>query len=85
MLRRQSCSSVSIFIQAGADPCAVGIAGRTPLHDACQGGHLECVELLADFDVDLDSQDKDAMAPIHIAAFQGELQCLKALAEKGSL
>lgn len=58
-------------------------SGRTPLHDACQGGHLECVELLADFDVDLDSQDKDAMAPLHIAAFQGELKCFKALAEKG--
>lgn len=72
-------------MQAGADPCASSSSGRTPLHDACQGGHLECVELLADFDVDLDSQDKDGMAPLHIAAFHGELSCFKALAEKGRL
>lgn len=70
--------------KAGADPCAVSSSARTPLHDACQGGHLQCVELLADFDVDLDCQDREGMAPIHVAAFQGELACLKALAEKGT-
>lgn len=69
--------------QVGADPCAVSTKGRTPLHDACQGGHLQCVELLADFDVDLDCQDKDGMAPLHVAAYHGELECFKALAEKG--
>jgi len=48
-----------------------------------QAGADPCASLLADFDVDLDSQDKDGMAPLHIAAFHGELSCFKALAEKG--
>lgn len=59
--------------------------GRTPLHDACQGGHKKCVDLLIDFDVDVDCQDRDGMAPIHVAAFQGELECLKSLADKGKM
>lgn len=79
------CLCILIHFQAGADPCATNATGRTPLHDACQGGHVKCVELLADFDVDLDCQDQDGMAPVHVAAYHGELECLKYLKSRGKL
>lgn len=59
--------------------------GRTTLHEVCVGGHPECLELLLTYTDQVNVKDKDGQTPAHLAAFNGELRCLKLLAEKGML
>ena len=56
---------------------------RVPLHEACIGGHLECIQLLADVMPDINIADKDGQTAAHLAAFNGEDECLKVLIENG--
>jgi len=58
---------------------------RVPLHEACIGGHLDCVELLVDVMSDINISDKDGQTAAHLAAFNGEEESLKVLIENGEL
>ncbi len=69
--------------QAGADPKQMSFAGRTALHEASQGGHSKVLQLLLEHVDCIDIPDKDGQTPAHIAAFNGELECLKLLLDKG--
>ena len=60
-------------------------AGRTPLHEACQGGHLQVMQLLMDYSRELDVQDRDGQTAAHLAAYNGEVKCLQSLADRGKL
>lgn len=58
---------------------------QTPLHEACQGGHLRVLELLVEHVKDsIDIRDKWDRTPIHTSAFHGELECLRLLSDKGA-
>lgn len=41
--------------------------GRTPLHQAAKGGHLECVEVLLDAKADPNMQDVSGITPLLLA------------------
>ena len=56
---------------------------RVPLHEACIGGHLETVQLLIDVMSDINIQDKDGQTAAHLAAFNGEVECMKVLIQYG--
>lgn len=58
--------------------------GRTTLHKICVGGHHECLKLLLTYTDQVNVKDKDGQSPAHLAAFNGELRCLKLLSEKGT-
>ncbi|XP_065212445.1 transient receptor potential channel pyrexia-like [Planococcus citri] len=51
----------------------------TVLNSAVNGNSVECVELLLSLNVDVNSFDKEGMTPLHIAADQGSIYCLKCL------
>lgn len=59
--------------------------GRTAVHEACIGGHVECVTLLVGYTQDLDTPDKDGQTAAHLAAYHGERSCLAALASAGTV
>ena len=69
--------------QAGADPVSITQTGRTPLHEACAGGHDKVLQLLLDYTRDFDLKDADGRTPSHAAAFHGEVKCLEILLDKG--
>ena len=56
---------------------------RTPLHDACIGGHVDCVALLLDVMENVELSDKNGQTAAHLAAFNGEAGALKLLLEHG--
>ncbi|CAD5125794.1 unnamed protein product [Dimorphilus gyrociliatus] len=62
-----------------------GQTRQTPLHEACQGGHLRVLELLLDHTKDcVNIKDKWERTPVHTSAFHGELECLRLLKDKGA-
>ena len=71
-------------VQAGADPVSLSSTKRTPLHEACAGGHDRVLQLLLDYTRDFDLKDVDGRTPSHIAAFHGEVKCLEILVDKGT-
>ena len=58
-------------------------SGKTGLHEACQGGHVEVVELILDYIGDVDVADKAGQTAVHVAALNGEVLCLQALCDRG--
>jgi len=57
--------------------------GRTTLHEVCVGGHYDCLKLLLQYTNQVNVKDRDGQTPAHLAAFNGELTCLKILNENG--
>lgn len=57
--------------------------GRTTIHEVCVGGHHECLSLLLKYTDQVNVKDRDGQTPAHLAAFNGEVKCLKILSEKG--
>ncbi|MDH4271667.1 MAG: ankyrin repeat domain-containing protein [Candidatus Aminicenantes bacterium] len=58
--------------------------GRTPLHLAAQGRHLEVLRYLVDKGADLDALDNNGIAPLHILARSGQTEAARFLIEKGA-
>ena len=57
---------------------------RTPLHEACIGGHKHVVKELLKYVADIDVVDSNGQASAHLAAYHGEAECLKVLIANGS-
>ena len=57
---------------------------RTPLHEACTGGHTNVVKQLLEHITDVDVVDSNGQTAAHLAAYHGEGDCLRALISKGS-
>ncbi|CAL1535973.1 unnamed protein product [Lymnaea stagnalis] len=78
--------TVAELLKNGANPTLRSARQRTPLHDACIGGHFECAQLLMDAmsASDVNIPDNSGQTAAHIAAFQGETKILKQLIEKGA-
>lgn len=78
------------LLDLGASPsCVTQSAGLTPIHYASLFGHVDCLlamaEARADFDQIVSNEDNGALLhPIHLAAANGWLQCVKALINHGS-
>ncbi len=58
--------------------------GRTPLHLAAQGRHLEVLRYLVDKGADLDALDKNGIAPLHILARSGQTEAVRLMIDKGA-
>ena len=60
--------------------CSLHTKGRSPLHNACDGGHLELVEkLIDDYHCDPIARDDEGLTPLHVAALAGKEHVVKRL------
>ncbi|MBW1800044.1 MAG: ankyrin repeat domain-containing protein [Deltaproteobacteria bacterium] len=78
---------VKVKVLIAKDPTlidAVDESGRTPLHWACRGVHIEIVKFLADRGGDVNAQDYSAVASLHSAASRGHLKTAKILIDQGA-
>ena len=77
-------ASVDALISWGADVSALNHAGWTPLHLACQEGHLLCVLTLLKAGASLSlPNNHDGGLPIHPAAQYNRMEIVKILLEHG--
>ena len=63
---------MSLYLQNGANPLSQTSSGRTPLHEVCVGGYVDCLKLLLFHVEDVNIKDKDGQTPTHVAAYNGE-------------
>lgn len=73
-----------ISLQQNHSPVSKTKTGRTPLHEVCVGGHKESLRTLLQYTPEVNIRDRDGQTPAHVAAFNGELGCIKMLQDKGS-
>ena len=59
-------------------------AGRTPLHFAVDGGHVDVAQLLAEAGADPDAKDLQATTPLAIAAVRGQEEMVDLLIKQGA-
>lgn len=57
---------------------------RTPLHEACIGGHTLVVKELLKHMTDINVVDSNGQTSAHLAAYHGESECLEILVTNGS-
>ena len=58
-----------------------GFRGRTPLHAACQQGHVDSVHVLLNYGADVNSEDLDKRMPLHFVSENGHLKIVQLLIE----
>ena len=75
--------SLISYYQAGVEPSCKAENGRTPLHEAAQGGHDKVLQLLLDYTRDVEVKDRDGRTACHLAAYHGEVKCMEILMDKG--
>ena len=69
------------------DPACVnvrGTDGRTPLHWAARGVHLEVLRFLVDRGADVNALDNNGTAPLHSVASRGNVEGIRILLAKGA-
>lgn len=55
-----------------------------PLHLAAAGGSVDCIEMLLQYDANVEAATCDGTTPLHIAARRGQLLVAQCLLEKGA-
>lgn len=58
--------------------------GRTPLHWACLGVHLEIVKFLVDKGADVNVEDSNKMVPLHLLAVRNSTEAIELLLARGA-
>jgi ankyrin repeat protein len=58
--------------------------GRTPLHWACRGVHLEVVRFLVDKGADVNVEDSNKIVPLHSLAVRNSTEAIELLLAKGA-
>ena len=78
---------LSLLLQKGANVDAKSKRfGRSALHFACQGGKLDCVEILLDAGSAINvCDDDDDFTPLILATFCGQKEVLSLLLQRGAL
>jgi ankyrin repeat protein len=59
--------------------------GRTPLHWACRGVHLEVVKFLVDKGADVNAEDSNKVVPLHSLAVRNSTEAIEILLAKGAV
>ncbi len=58
--------------------------GRTPLHWACRGVHLEVVRFLVDKGADVNAEDSNKVVPLHSLAVRNSTEAIELLLARGA-
>lgn len=56
--------------------------GWTPMHVASNEGHVELIDIFAEFGGNLDCRSKNLRTPLHVACIRGNFNIIKALLMK---
>lgn len=84
----KDCDDVTLsqLLAKGADPNEMNTFGATPLHIACNEGHVPSVQiLLAAPRIDLNRRESmEDWTPLHLAAKAGHLRCIEMLLAAGA-
>mmetsp|Transcript_22085 Transcript_22085/g.43460 ORF Transcript_22085/g.43460 Transcript_22085/m.43460 type:complete len:745 (-) Transcript_22085:255-2489(-) len=75
----QSRELLEVLVQAGAKIEGANSKGRTPLHEACEGGHVETASALITFGAKPETQDEAGKMPIELAKTPSIRRALAAL------
>jgi len=59
-------------------------AGRTPLHWACRGVHIEVVKFLAGRGADVNARDANGVSPLHSVSSRGNVEAAMVLLDRGA-
>ncbi|XP_006638235.2 ankyrin repeat and SOCS box protein 16 [Lepisosteus oculatus] len=74
---------VKALLAQGAEVNAT-TGGSTALHDACAGGHTDCVQLLLNYGANPNSFSTEGSAPLHLCSTPNTYECAKLLVEYGA-
>ena len=72
------------LVDRGADVDARDVNQRTPLHYACDKGHMEVAMALVDRGADVDARDVNQRTPLHLACRNGHMEVAMSLVKKGA-
>ena len=77
--------AVRAALAEGALPDVRDEEGRTPLHRAAEGGHVEAIQLLLDAGADANAEDREyGSRPLYYAVSGGHAPAAKLLLERGA-
>jgi ankyrin repeat protein len=62
-------SAVQALLEKGARVNVTSADGDTPLHVACDGGHMSAVQAFLEKGADVEMENDDGHTPLHIACF----------------
>jgi hypothetical protein len=71
-------------MEAGVDKDNTATDGYTPLHAACEEGHIEVVRLLVKAGADKEKAATDGCTPLHAACGKGHIKVVRLLVEAGA-
>jgi hypothetical protein len=74
----------ALLCQYNADVELVDRRQETAMHLACRGGHGECVQFLVESAASVTPANCDGDTPLHIAAWEGNLEICRTLVEYGA-
>uniref|UniRef100_A0A8C8SNQ2 Ankyrin repeat and SOCS box protein 11 n=1 Tax=Pelusios castaneus TaxID=367368 RepID=A0A8C8SNQ2_9SAUR len=78
-----SAACVNMLLEFGAKPQLENHLA-SPIHEAVNRGHRECMEILVANDVDIDQEDSQQGTPLYVACMYQRTDCVKKLLELGA-
>lgn len=72
------------LLRNGADPYSNLVYDYYPLHEACNKGFSDIVQIFIDLKCNIDRVTSDHHSPLHIACMRGNIECARLLLEAGA-